>query len=180
MIRIPLTAYDVYVAATVGMSLVLEALSKSGELPQADAVSWDRAINGAVIDYAMGTVIDRYWPNPRPNSFDSDRDPNSCVSDGCDPAAQRMGLSHSGARICPHRLEDPPVLWVEMDLKQSLTGYPIHISAARRQLASPTSEPSVCSESGPDADQQRERDAQLVREWINKVLDQDMSWPGFD
>jgi hypothetical protein len=182
MIAVPLTAEDVLVAAQVGIARALEELEKSCQVACAErqTLSWDREINAAIIDYAMGTLRDRYWPGPLPDPyFPHDFVPDPPLAHGCDLGADGGPMAYSGARIRlpPHTA--PPVLVVEIGLNHSRPGCPVHECTAGSPHVSSPSQESLGADGPPAAQHKEERDAQLFRKWIDPSNCRVYYWPGF-
>jgi hypothetical protein len=180
MITVPLTALDVLTAAQVGIARALEALEQSCEksCEPHQSFSWDRVIQAAIIDYALGTLKDRYWPGPLPDPYHPDDfDPRPLFADACNFAADGEPIAHSDTRIRLPSRTARPVLVVELDPNCALRSCPIHACTKPSVDGSPTAHELL----GVDlaAEQSEERDARLFRKWIDTSNSRIYYWPGF-
>jgi hypothetical protein len=182
MITVPLTAIDVRTAAQVGIARALEALEESCEKscePQL-SFSWDRVINAAIMDYALGTLKDRYWPGPRPDPYHPHEfDPDPPLANACDLGANSEPLADSGTRIRMPSRTDPPVLVVEVELNCVMRCCPVEGCTEASAGNSPASRESLEAEGDLAVEQSEERDARLFRKWIDISNSRIYYWPGF-
>jgi hypothetical protein len=179
---VSLTAVDVLTAAQVGIARALEALEERCEnsCEPHQSFSWDRVINAAIVDYALGTLKDRYWPGPLPDPYyPHDFIPDTPLADACDLAAEGEPVAHSGARLRLPASTARPALVVEVDLNCAVPCCPVHGWTARSLDGSSASHESLGAERQPAAEQREERDARLFRKWIDPSNSRIYYWPGY-
>jgi hypothetical protein len=183
MISVPLTAADLRVAVEVGVARVLEALEESSHRPFVPYTPmWNREMDGAIIDYALGTLRDQYWPGPPPDPYFPYGCEHAACSPDCDPAdrapaADSDRVTGSRARIVVNNSAARPLLFVDIDLDQAVAA--IHGGDAEHLHASPAPREFPTALLPVTTAELAERDARLYRKWIDPQGSRIFYWPGF-